>query len=302
MPRPTWSGHLRLSLVACPIFLTPATSESERIRLNQINSATGNRIAMKTVDSVTGEPVERANIVKGYQYEKGQYVLLENAEIEQIQIESTKVLDMASFVDKDSVDQLYLESPYYIHPEGKTGIEAFRVIREALIKQKKVGIGRVVLSSREHPVMIEPRGDGLLMWTLRAGAEVRAAEYDLPTEKLNPEMVDMAETILKRYEGAWDADGFHDRYQDALRALVEAKIKGMPATAPQPVVPPSNVVDLMAALKQSLANDATAPKRGKKPDRRQTNMLLPVKGAAQKPAAKAEPKPAAKRPAARKAG
>lgn len=306
MPRPTWSGHLRLSLVACPIFLTPATTEAERIRLNQINSATGNRINMKTVDSGTGEPVERSSIVKGYQYEKGQYVLLDNAELEQIQIESTKILDMASFVDRASVDNLYLESPYYIHPEGKTGIEAFRVIRQALLNGKKVAIGRIVLSSREHPVMVEPRGEGLLMWTLRTAAEVRGPEYDLPEDKLNPEMVQLAESILARYSGAWDPEEFHDRYQEALRALVEAKLKGMPASAPQPVVAPSNVVDLMAALKQSLAGDvrpaanANAPaKKSKKPaerDRRQTSLLLPVKGDGAKPAAKAEPKPAAKRP------
>jgi DNA end-binding protein Ku len=301
MPRPTWSGHLRLSLVACPIFLTPATSESERIRLNQINAATGNRIAMKTVDSVTGEPVERSGIVKGYQYEKGQYVILDNKEIEQIQIESTKLLDMATFVDRESVDDLYLESPYYIYPEGKTGIEAFRVIRQALINGKKAAIGRIVLSSREHPVMVEPRGDGLLMWTLRTASEVREAEYELPDEKLNGEMVQLAETILARYEGEWEPEEFHDRYQDALRAMVEAKIKGLPASAPEPVAPPSNVVDLMAALKKSLASEAPRgeAKKAKKPaDRRQTNMLLPVQGsgkAAEKVAEKTEAKPAPKR-------
>jgi DNA end-binding protein Ku len=301
MPRPTWSGHLRLSLVACPIFLTPATSESERIRLNQINSATGNRIAMKTVDSVTGEAVERAAIVKGYQYEKGQYVILDNKEIEQIQIESTKLLDMATFVDRESVNDLYLESPYYIYPEGKTGIEAFRVIRQALINGKKAAIGRIVLSSREHPVMVEPRGEGLLMWTLRTASEVREAEYELPDDKLNGEMVQLAETILARYEGEWEPEEFHDRYQDALRAMVEAKIKGLPAAAPEPVAPPSNVVDLMAALKKSLASEAPRgeAKKTKKPaDRRQTNMLLPVQGsgkAAEKAAEKPEAKPAPKR-------
>jgi DNA end-binding protein Ku len=322
MPRPTWSGHLKLSLVACPIFLVPATSEAERIRLNQINAATGNRIAMKTVDAVTGEPVERAGIVKGYQYEKGQYVLLDNAEIEQIQIESTKVLDLARFVPREQVDMLYVESPYYIHPEGKTGIEAFRVIREALLNQNKVGLGRIVLSSREHPVMLEPRGEGLVMWTLRTPQEVRQGEYDLPADALNKEMVQLAESILDRFTGDWEPDQFHDRYQDALRALVDAKIKGLPANVPQPVAAPSNVVDLMAALKQSLAggrakaaaaaNDS-APvaketgsgfKKARGNDRRQTNMLLPVKGDAAKPAAvakaapKAASKPAAKRRAA----
>jgi DNA end-binding protein Ku len=308
MPRPSWSGHLRLSLVSCPISLVPATTETDRIRLNQINPATGNRISMKTVDSETGEEVDRSEIVKGYQYEKGQYVLLDSDELSSIQIESSKVLDLTTFVDRASVNPLYLDAPYYIHPESKTGTEAFRVIAQALKNKKKAAIGRIVLSSREHPVMVEPYQDGLLMSILRTQNEVRDAEYDLPRDKLDPEMVKLAETILDRFAGEWEPEEFHDRYQDALRDLVEAKIKGLPASAPRPAPAPSNVIDLMAALKQSLtAGPAKAEakgngKRAKKPaerDRRQPSMLLPVKGGGKRAAAEAEKQPEA-RPAPRR--
>jgi DNA end-binding protein Ku len=304
MPRPSWSGHLRLSLVSCPIYLAPATSESERIRLNQINPATGNRISLKTVDSESGKEVDRSQIVKGYQYEKGQYVILDKDELDQIQIESNKILDLTTFVDRASVNPLYLDAPYYIYPEGKTGVEAFRVIAQALVNRKKAALGRIVLSSREHPVMVEPFGEGLLMSILRTADEVREAEYDLPDDKLDSEMVQLAETILDRLAGKWDPAGFHDRYQDALRELVEAKVKGLPAAAPRPVAAPSNVVDLMAALKRSVAESpAKAPgKREKKPaarDRRQGNILLPVKGSGNAARAAGD-KPDAQRSARRK--
>jgi DNA end-binding protein Ku len=201
MPRPSWSGHLRLSLVSCPIFLAPATSEAERIRLNQINPATGNRISTKTVDAETGEEVPRGELVKGYQYEKGRYVILDNEDLEKIQIESTKILDLTAFVDRGSVNPLYLETPYYVYPEGKTGVEAYRVIAEALRNKGKAAIGRIVLSSREHPVMVEPFEEGLMMQTLRAASEVREANFDLPKDKLDPEMVQLAESILDRFAG-----------------------------------------------------------------------------------------------------
>src|SRR5206468_9425683 len=143
-------------------------------RLNQINPATGNRISLKTVDSQTGKEVDRSEIVKGYQYEKGQYVILDKEDLDKIQIESTKILDLTTFVDRAAVNPLYLDAPYYIYPEGKTGIEAFRVIAQALInRKKKAAIGRIVLSSREHPVMVEPYEEGLLMSILRTADEVR---------------------------------------------------------------------------------------------------------------------------------
>jgi len=294
MPRPSWSGHLRVSLVTCPIALAPATSEADRIRLNQINPKTGNRISLKPVDSETGEPVERSDIVKGYQYEKGQYVRLEKEDLDALQIESTRILDLTSFVDRDSVNDLFVETPYYVYPEGKTGVEAYRVIGAAMRNRKKVGIGSIVLTSREHPVMVEPHEEGLMMSILRSAEEVREANYDLPKDKIDPEMVRMAEEIMDRLKGKWEPEKFRDRYQDALHELIEAKVKGLPREKRPTAEEPSNVIDLMAALKKSLSSRAGAeqepvgaakPKKARPQDRRQQSMLLPVQGGGKKPAA-----------------
>ncbi len=294
MPRPSWSGHLRVSLVTCPIALAPATSEADRIRLNQINPKTGNRISLKPVDAETGEPVERGDIVKGYQYEKGQYVLLDKEDLDGLQIESTRILDLTSFVDRDSVNDLFVETPYYVYPEGKTGIEAYRVIGQAMRNRKKVGIGSIVLTSREHPVMVEPHEEGLMMSLLRTGEEVREANYDLPKDKVDTEMVRMAEEIMDRLKGKWEPEKFRDRYQDALHELIEAKVKGLPREKRPTAEEPSNVIDLMAALKKSLSSRAGAeqeptgaakPKKARAQDRRQANMLLPVQGGGKKAAA-----------------
>lgn len=286
MPRATWSGHLRVSLVTCPITLSPAATESERIRLNQINPATGNRISLKPVDAETGEPVERSEIVKGYQYEKGQYVTLDKEELDAIDIESTRILDLTRFVDRASVEPLYPETPYYLYPEGKTGADAYRVIGQALRNTKQVGIGSIVLTSREHPVMVEPYEEGLMMWLLHTPDEVREPAFELPNGKLDPSMVRMAEQIIERLGGKWEPATFHDRYQDALKELIEAKIKGLPRAKRAAAVEPSNVIDLMAALKRSLgekkaataAPNAAKPKRTKATDHRQRSMLLPMSG------------------------
>ena len=306
--RPSWTGHLRLSLVSCPIALTPATSEVEKIRFNQINPATGNRISLKTFDAETGEPVERGDIVKGYQYDKGQYVLVTKEELDEIQIESTRIMDLTMFVDRDKVDPLYIDAPYYVYPE-KSGMEAYRVIARAMSDAKKAAIGSIVLSTREHPVMVEPHGEGLVMYLLRTADEVRESEFDIPSTKLDPQMIDMAAVIMKRAAGNWEPKEFRDRYQDALRELIEAKIKGLPRQKARPVQEPSNVIDLMAMLRKSLgeaSGKAPAKPAGKKraADTRQANLLLPIegktkakaageaKGKAQAPASKA---PAAKR-------
>jgi len=293
MPRPSWSGHLRVSLVTCPIALAPATSEADRIRLNQINPKTGSRISLKPVDAETGEPVERGDIVKGYQYEKGQYVLLDKEDLDALQIESTRILDLKSFVDRTSVNELFVETPYYVYPEGKTGVDAYRVISQAMRNRKKVGIGSIVLTSREHPVMVEPHEEGLMMSLLRTAEEVRDAEYDLPKDKLDGEMVRMAEEIMDRLKGKWEPEDFRDRYQDALRELIEAKVKGLPREKRPTAEEPSNVIDLMAALKRSLSTKPSAaaepegaakPKRGRQQDSRQASMLLPVSGGGRKSA------------------
>jgi DNA end-binding protein Ku len=293
--RPSWTGHLRLSLVSCPIALSPATSEVEKIRFNQINPATGNRISLKTFDAETGEPVERADIVKGYQYDKGQYVIVSKEELDEIQIESTRIMDLTTFVDRVQVDPLYVDAPYYIYPE-KSGMEAYRVIAKAMSDAKKAAIGTIVLSTREHPVMVEPHGPGLVMYLLRAAEEVRQSEFDFPANKLDPKMVEMAGLIMKRAAGDFDPAQFRDRYQDALRELIEAKVKGLPREKPRRFEEPGKVVDLMALLRKSIgegpARGAVKPAgkaaTGKKrtANSNQGSLLLPIEGKAKAKEAK----------------
>jgi DNA end-binding protein Ku len=292
--RPSWNGHLRLSLVSCPIGLVPATTEVERIKLNQLNPATGNRISLQPVDSETGEKVERSEIVKGYKLEGDQYVILEPAELKELQVESSRILDLETFVDRASVDPIYIDAPYYIYPE-KTGLEAYRVIAEAMAQEKKAAVGRIVMSSREHPVLVEPRGAGLVMFLLRSADEVRSAEYDFPEVKIDPKMIEIAGTIMERQEGRFEPAQFVDRYQEALRELIKAKAAGQGMTKAKAPVIQGNVVDLMDALRRSLApaksgaekpraekpvteKTAAKLKRPAKADKRQSAMLLPIKG------------------------
>ena len=287
--RPSWTGHLRLSLVSCPIALSPATSEVEKIRFNQINPATGNRISLKTVDAETGEPVERADIVKGYQYDKGQFVIVSKEELDEIQIESTRIMDLTTFVDRAQVDPLYVDAPYYIYPE-KSGMEAYRVIAKAMSDARKAAIGTIVLSTREHPVMVEPHGPGLVMYLLRAAEEVRQSEFDFPAGKLDPKMVEMAGVIMKRAAGDFDPAQFRDRYQDALRELIEAKIKGLPREKPRRFEEPGKVVDLMALLRKSIgegpargavkASGKVAGGKKRTASSNQGSLLLPIEGKA----------------------
>ena len=157
MPRASWNGFLRLSLVTCPVYLVPATTEAKRVRFNQLNAETGNRVAQQLVDSKTGDPVDRDQIVKGYEYERGRYVTITDEELKDLQIESSKIIDLERFMDRDEVDPIYLDAPYYVHPDGEIAAETFRVIGEAMAKTNKVGLGHVTLSSRERLVLVEPR-------------------------------------------------------------------------------------------------------------------------------------------------
>jgi DNA end-binding protein Ku len=288
MPRATWNGFLRLSLVSCPIYLTPATSEASNIRLHQLNPKTGNRVRQQLVDAETGDKIERADVVKGFEYERHQYVTVPDDELQALRIESSQTVDLDRFVKKDDIDPLYLDTPYYVYPDGKIAIETFRVIGEAMKETGRVGIGRIVLSSRERQVLVEPLGGGMLMRTLRSTNEVRQPEFGDADGDADPDMVAVAKTIIERRTAEFDPADFHDRYQDALRELVDSKAEGRPAAKKTAAAPPK-VINLMEALKRSLAEGGSkSAAKGKAADRRQGHMLLPVEGG-KKPA---EAKPA----------
>lgn len=260
-PRPTWQGHLKLSLVTCPVALYTATSRGGDVSFHLINPKTNNRIRMVTTDPETG-PIERSDLVKGYEVEKNQYVLMTEEEIRSVRIESNRTIEIERFVDEKDIDRLYWNDPYYLAPDGKIAAEAFAVIRESMKKAGKIALGRVVMHTRERLLALEPRGAGLVTFTLRAHDEVRKPEtvFDqIPEVKAEKGMVEIAGKIIEQLSGEFEPETFRDRYEDALRDLIKAKLKGRkPVAAPEPEDTP--VTDLMAALRDSLSRTA-APRR-----------------------------------------
>ena len=255
--RPTWQGHLRLSLVTCPVALYTATSSGGDVRFNLVNPETGNRIRMVTTDPDTG-PVERSDLVKGYAVAKDEYILLTDDEIKSVKLESTKTIDIERFVPEAEIDRVYWDNPYYLAPTGKIAEEAFGVIREAMRSEGRIALGRVVLSTRERLLALEPSGKGILAYSLRTRGEVRdASDVFDPISDAEPDaaMIDIARRIIAQQAGPFEPDRFIDRYEEALKALIAAKQKGgRPRRAEEPE--DTEVGDLMAALRASLQGSA----------------------------------------------
>jgi DNA end-binding protein Ku len=313
-PRPHWKGYLKLSLVTCPIALYSASSSTEKVAFRQINKKTGNRLKQQLIDEETGNVVDAADKGRGYEVDKGIYLRVDDEEIDAIAIESNHTIDIDRFVPKAQIDERYIDSPYYLIPNDKAGLDAYAVIRDAMHDKSMVALGRVVLSKRERVVMLQPWGKGLLGTTLRYPYEVRGEEAyfgDIPDVAIPKEMLALAEHILETKKADFDATQFHDRYEQAIVEMINVKKAGMPPSVRKQMVP--RIVggtDLMAALRQSIAeveaedktrlkakapaaaNANTAPK-AKKPAKRnpdQREMLLPIAGAAKAKEGKEEPK------------
>src|SRR3984893_15135565 len=306
-PRANWKGFLRLSLVTCPVALYPATSDSEKISFNQINKKTGHRIKYVKVDADTGEEVSNDDIMKGYKVDTDTYIEVSKDELENIALESTRTIDINEFVPKSDIDPRYLIRPYYLVPDGKVGHDAFAVIRETIRSMDMVAIGTVVLTSREHIIALEPLDKGLMGTLLRYPYEVRSEkEYfdEIQDVKVTKDMLDLAKHIVEQKSGSFEPEAFEDHYETALIDRINKKRSGIRLPAKAAPKTGGNVINLMDALKRSLANEKQAAPSAKARGRRagkaaagQREMLLPISGSgkrAAKETSKEEPKKAEK--------
>src|SRR6202165_3877422 len=280
--RAYWKGSLKLSLVSCPVLLYPASTSSDKTRFHMINRETGNRLKQQMVDAETGDVVESDQKGRGYELKKGEFVEVEKEELEAVQIESNHTIDIDSFVPKDEIDTRYLDHPYYIAPDGKAGIDAFAVIRDAMKDQGRVALARIVLTNRENIVAIDPLGKDLLGITLRYPYEVRDEhEYfdDIKNPKISKDMVELASHILDSKAAHFDPSKFKDEYENALKTLVKRKAAGKPVKSAEREERPDNVISLMEALRQSLRGKAPAKRSSHASSRTSRRTLRPVKKA-----------------------
>ena len=324
MPRASWRGSLRLSLVSCPIYLSPATSRTKPIRLQQVwrpglaeeagplpeparatqvtepslpdlghegdydadQPQPVTRVTIRPHHPRTDEEIDKAEVVKGYEYGRGQFVTFTPEELKALDVESSRVIDLEKFVPRGDLDPVYLDTSYYLYPDGPAAEETLGVIVAAMAEAGVVGLGRLTLSRRERMVAVEPRGTGMALFMLRTADEVRAAQFGGVERGLDAEMVTIARAIIGQRTGSFDPATYRDRYQEALRELIEAKMNGL-TVKPREMAAPPPVIDLMAALQRSLAQKAPASthlgaaskkKPQTKPDRRQSALLLPVSG------------------------
>jgi DNA end-binding protein Ku len=311
-PRANWKGFLRLSLVTCPVALYPATSDTEKVSFNQINRKTGHRIKYAKVDADTGEEVASEDIVKGYKVDTDSYIEVSKDELEDIALESTHTIEIDEFVPKSDIDSRYYIRPYYLVPDGKVGHDAFAVIRETIRSMDKVAIGRVVLTNREHIIGLEPLDHGLMGTLLRYPYEVRdEKEYfgGIQDVKITKDMLDLAKHIVEQKSGTFEPEKFEDHYESALVDLINKKRSGIRMPAKAAPKTGGNVINLMDALKRSLASEresAPAPKTKGKKSRKaaagQREMLLPISGKRAKEEPKKAEKPARSSTRKKKAG
>jgi DNA end-binding protein Ku len=285
--RPIWRGHLRLALVSCPVALWNAKHDRSAIRFNMINPKTGNRIKMTTVDSDTEEEVQRRDLVKGYEFRKGQYLILDDADFESVKVESSSVMSIDKFVEVNSIDPIYYASSYYLAPDGDAGRDVYAVLLQSIAETGRIALARVVIGQRERTIALRAMPGGLVAHTLdeqRDINETRSVFGDIADIRTDPEMVQLARQLIDRQTTNYDPSDLEDHYETRLRAMIEAKLKGEGIDVSEPDEPDrSNVIDLMAALKKSLGEtaDEKAP-AAKKP--------------AKEPKAKDVARPAAKAP------
>ncbi|MNI26191.1 putative DNA repair protein YkoV [compost metagenome] len=267
--RPYWKGYLKLSLVTCPVSMMPATSEAEKVRFHTLNKETGNRVVSQYIDSVTGKPVKDENEAKGYARGENDYVILTDDDLDAVALDTVKTIDIDKFAPADSIEWVYLEKPHYLMPGDPVGHEAFAVIRDAMKADQVVGVSKLVIGRRERAVVLEPRDEGIVLWSLRFGDEVRPEDNYF--EDIEPEadkdLIPLVQKLIKQKTARWSPDMVSDPIQESLLKLIAEKKKQLKPRKPAKGkkaedAPASNVVNIMDALRKSVEADLKKKKAG----------------------------------------